>query len=268
MLGSLLFKKLCFGATVGPAFELLLATPAGLRAQLWYYKKVLCKPDDYTVTKALDTQMASIVMLLEIPLAVGLCVPVLVPLACVCCAAHAAAFQCSSLPLKYNSKPSARYLWASLGLGCALVAWLFYEASLHGYWLVILGPPPIAMCTALAVRSRCREWWLQQARGMKMFEEHSAARRRVVEGSRELRVQLHGLNTEHTVQTWGLETAAELLARVGLELGVPEWQKLQLAFADEPLESDVTMEQAGVANVSDIFLLVVECEVKAKPCFV
>ena len=25
------------------------------------------------------------------------------------------------------------------------------------------------MCTAIAVRSRCREWWLQQARGMKMF---------------------------------------------------------------------------------------------------
>ena len=169
MLGSLLFKKLCFGATVGPAIALLLTTPAALRAQLWVYKKVLRKPDDYTITEALDTEMASIVMLLEIPLAVGLCVPVLVPLACVCCAAHAAAFQCSSLPLKYNSKPSARYLWASLGLGCALVAWLFYEASLYGYWLVMLGPPPIAMCTALAVRSRCREWWLQQARGMKMF---------------------------------------------------------------------------------------------------
>ena len=169
MLGSLLFKKLCFGATVGPAIALLLATPAALRAKLWVYKKVLRKPDDYTITKALDTEMASIVMLLEIPLAVGLCVPVLVPLACVCCAAHAAAFQCSSVPLEYRSKPSTRYLWASLGLGCALVAWLFYEASLHGYWLVILGPPPIAMCTALAVRSRCREWWLQQARGMKMF---------------------------------------------------------------------------------------------------
>ena len=169
MLGSLLFKKLCFGATVGPAIALLLTTPAALRAQLWFYKKVLRKPDDYTIRKALDTEVASIVMLIEIPLAVGLCVPVLVPLACVCCAAHAAAFQCSSVPLKYNSKPSTRYLWASLGLGCALVAWLFYEASLHGYWLVILGPPPIAMCTALAVRSRCREWWLQQARGMKMF---------------------------------------------------------------------------------------------------
>ena len=51
-------------------------------------------------------------------------------------------------------------------------------------------------------------------------------------------------------------------------MGVPEWQKLQLAFADEPLESDVTMEQAGVANVSDIIMLVAECEVKAEPCFV
>ena len=101
-----------------------------------------------------------------------------------------------------------------------------------------------------------------------MFEEHSAARRRVVEGSRELRVQLHGLNTEHTVQTWGLETAAELLARVGLELEVPEWQKLQLSFADEPLVGDITMDQAGISNVSDIIMLVAECKVKAKSCFV
>ena len=101
-----------------------------------------------------------------------------------------------------------------------------------------------------------------------MFEEHSAARRRVVEGSRELRVQLHGLNTEHTVQTWGLETAAELLARAGLELGVPEWQKLQLAYADEPLVGDITMDQAGISNVSDIIMLVADCKVKAKSCFV
>ena len=100
-----------------------------------------------------------------------------------------------------------------------------------------------------------------------MFEEQITARRRVVEGSRELHVQLHGLNTEHTVQTWGLETAAELLARVGLELGVPEWQKLQLAFADEPLVGDITMEQAGVANVSDIIMLVAECEVKSRAMF-
>ena len=161
MLGLLLFKKLCFGATVGPAIALLLTTPAALRAKLWVYKKVLRKPDDYTIATALDTEMASIVMLLEIPLAVGLCVPVLVPLACVCCAAYAAVFQCSSLPLKYNSKPSARYLWASLGLGCALVAWLFYEASLHGYWLLMLGPLPIGMCTALAMgmmrSARCSE---------------------------------------------------------------------------------------------------------------
>ena len=88
VLGSLLFKKLCFGATFGPAIELLLATPAGVRAQLWYYKKVLCKPDDYTVTKALDTQMASIVMLLEIPLrfmCACTCASSVCVLCCTCC---------------------------------------------------------------------------------------------------------------------------------------------------------------------------------------
>ena len=112
--------------------------------------------------------MASIVMISEIALAMGLCVPVLMPLACCCCAAHAVVFQHSSLPLKYDFKPSTGYLWVSLGLGYVLIAWLFHEGNLSGAWLVIVGPPLAATCAALASRATCcRAWWLRQMEEVK-----------------------------------------------------------------------------------------------------
>ena len=109
VVGSLLFNKLCFGATIGPAVALLLTTRPVIETKLWLSKKLCRKPDGYTIRRALDTEVASIVMLLEIALALGFCLPVLVPLGCVTCAAHAAVFQCSRLPLKIYSKPSVRY---------------------------------------------------------------------------------------------------------------------------------------------------------------
>lgn len=67
VLGNLLFNKLAFGAFVGPAIALLLVTPVGRSTKQWLYKRVLCQPE-YVDEQRLDTEMAGIVMLLEIPL--------------------------------------------------------------------------------------------------------------------------------------------------------------------------------------------------------
>jgi hypothetical protein len=134
VLGSLLVEKLTFGAFVGPCIALLLTTSQCHRARVWFMRTVLCKPEDYEITKSLDCEMASVVMLLEIPLALGFCVPALVPLACVALGAHAAVFNQSSLALTDHARPSAGYLCVSLFFGWALVAWVYHESDLHGAW--------------------------------------------------------------------------------------------------------------------------------------
>ena len=99
-------------------------------------------------------------MLLEIPLVLGFCMPLLVPLACVAFASHAAVFQWSNAPLRYHAIPSTRYLWASIALGAALESWLFYEARLHGAWMIMIGCPLVAVCFFGATRTKwCQSWY-------------------------------------------------------------------------------------------------------------
>ena len=124
VLGSLLASKLSFGTFVAPGIALLLTTPAALRARLWVLKKLLCKPDDYVIRLRLDLETSSVVMLMEIPLALGFCFPVLFPLAFLAFTLNATVFQYSKLPLEFNCTPHTRYLWVSASFGAAFQAWL------------------------------------------------------------------------------------------------------------------------------------------------
>ena len=80
-------------------------------------------------------------MIFEIVLVLAVCIPLIAPLACFTFAGHYAVFKWSSLPLKGQLMPSTHYLWFSLMLGVMLQVWLFYEAELHGTWLVVIGSP-------------------------------------------------------------------------------------------------------------------------------
>ena len=93
------------------------------------------------------SEMAGVVMLLEIPIVLGFCVPILIPLACLSFWLHAAAFEHSKLPFEENCKPSTHFLGVSLAIGMALLGWIFYESNLHGTWMVLFGTPVTAMCT-------------------------------------------------------------------------------------------------------------------------
>ena len=60
VLGSLVETKLLFGVVAAPAIALLLSTPPAMKFQLWFYKKILRKPADYTLKQQLDTEIAGL----------------------------------------------------------------------------------------------------------------------------------------------------------------------------------------------------------------
>ena len=158
VVGSLMVSKLTFAAFVAPGISLLSWTPFAQKMRTWIMRKVFCKPEDYEPRVSLDAEVASVVMLLEIPLVLGLCVPLLVPLACAACAAHTAVFHYAGKSLEHISRPSALYLWFSIVLGYGLQAWFFYESpEMHGRWLFIFGVPVVALSTLVAL-------WVQQER--------------------------------------------------------------------------------------------------------
>ena len=88
---------------------------------------------------------AGIAMLLEIPLVLGCVVPIILPVASIALALHALAFQfCAShqgAPLQHESSIACRYLWFSLLLGFAYVAWMYVECGWAGQIAVLVGVP-------------------------------------------------------------------------------------------------------------------------------
>eukprot|EP00656_Telonema_subtile_P003133 TRINITY_DN11439_c0_g1_i1.p1 TRINITY_DN11439_c0_g1~~TRINITY_DN11439_c0_g1_i1.p1 ORF type:complete len:223 (-),score=37.02 TRINITY_DN11439_c0_g1_i1:97-765(-) len=120
VLGSLMVAKMSFGAFVAPGLALLLSSQHGSAAREWFMRKVLCKPEGHRFKLSLDTEMAGVVMLLQVPLALGFCVPILVPLAGLAFAGHTLVFQWSMLPLANHARPSSMYLWTSIGVGWAI----------------------------------------------------------------------------------------------------------------------------------------------------
>ena len=166
---------------MAPAIALMLKTPKGLSFKERLYRTFCCK----TMTKKenVDTEIAGIVMLLEIPLVrhlcqivrynavlrvvkvLGFCVPLLFPLLCASMYFHATVFKWSNLPLKGCGMPATRYLWVSIALGVALEVWLYYEARMHGLWIIIAGCPVAALCMlGFARTSSYREWCQSRTR--------------------------------------------------------------------------------------------------------
>ena len=84
-------------------------------------------------------------MLLEIPLVLGCVVPIILPVASVALALHAFAFQfCVShqgASLQHEATIECRYLWFSLLLGAAYVAWMYVECAWAGQMVVLVGVP-------------------------------------------------------------------------------------------------------------------------------
>ena len=156
VLGQLLISKMTFSAFVGPVLALILNAVTPVRAaKTWLFRK--CNPE-YQPSTSLDSEIAGVVMLMEIPLVLGFCVPYLIPLAAISFAAHAAVFHtCVSkfdMALTDAASPSTRYMWVSLVLGYVFLAWFFFECDLCSRWLVILGMPLAIMITLLLWRYR------------------------------------------------------------------------------------------------------------------
>jgi len=148
MLGLLYVNKLAMAVTVAPLLNLLLGMPFAIRAREWVIRNVLCYRS-YVATKSLSREVAGVVMMLELPIIVGVAVPIVVPLACLATALNACMFHSAvkhfGIKLEEQVKASTRYLWFSSLLGYALYAWLFMENDLNGKWLMLLGMPGCAL---------------------------------------------------------------------------------------------------------------------------
>ena len=121
----------------------------------------------WQVTTDLDTEVAGTIMLLELVLALGFAVPLLLPVTAAAMLLHAIAFEVcvrhQGVTLIHEACPPFRYLLLSLGLGAALVLWMFAECGWAGRLLVFVGMPtaivlgaaaPELLSYLVAIRSR------------------------------------------------------------------------------------------------------------------
>ena len=79
-------------------------------------------------------------------LAIPAMLPMLVVVLVVQCAALHFAKEHLLLRVIHNHRPPLCYLWFSVFLGYALLAWFFVDNDLHGTWLAVLGPPTSVLC--------------------------------------------------------------------------------------------------------------------------
>ena len=150
-LGKLLVEKLLFTALVGPVRLLLFNTEAVEQSKQWVLQKVGIQA---TTTTDVDTEVAGIIMLLEIALVLGFVVPAVPVVVCVAFVLHAKAFQISlehqAAKLQHETMPPVSYLWCSLLLGAGLVMWMFVDSKWTGHILVCVGVPISCLVGAYA----------------------------------------------------------------------------------------------------------------------
>jgi hypothetical protein len=86
---------------------------------------------------------------MEYALVFGLAIPAILPMLVI-----VLAFQCAVLHFAkehlllriiHNHRPPLNYLWFSLVLGYALLAWFFVDNDLHGTGLAVGGPPTLLL---------------------------------------------------------------------------------------------------------------------------
>ena len=90
-------------------------------------------------------------MLMDYPLVLGFCVPVLVPLACLSMVQSAAVLHWAPiLGVEFSdiARPSSTYMWMSGCVGLAFSAWFFVACGLHGKYIVTIAAPLMAGCSA------------------------------------------------------------------------------------------------------------------------
>jgi len=148
VLGGLLTSKMMVTAFVGPPVSLFMALPAVQHTVQGVVRRVM---PGYNTNISIDREVAGVVMLLEIGLVLGFCVPWLIPLCGIAlglqaCVVHVSVLDCG-MPLADEARPSVSYLWVSLALGWGLVVWFFFSCALSGQWLVAIGAPLTAAGT-------------------------------------------------------------------------------------------------------------------------
>eukprot|EP00656_Telonema_subtile_P019535 TRINITY_DN20769_c0_g1_i1.p1 TRINITY_DN20769_c0_g1~~TRINITY_DN20769_c0_g1_i1.p1 ORF type:complete len:1082 (-),score=135.68 TRINITY_DN20769_c0_g1_i1:53-3298(-) len=154
-LGTLISQKLVFAAFVIPPMMLVWKSHPGSRAREWTAQHVF-QISDFSAAMAVDREFAGIVMLMEYPLVLGLCVPQVVPLAALAIAQGAASFHFArehfEAELTEELRPSSLYLWCSGMFGYSLVTWFFFCCQLQGAYLVAVGMPLAACGTVFVMR--------------------------------------------------------------------------------------------------------------------
>ena len=93
---------------------------------------------------------------MEYALVFGLAVPAMLPMLVIVLAVQCAVLHFAKehllLRIIHNHRPPLYYLWFSLVMGCALLAWFFVDNDLHGTGLAVFGPPTLVLCILLYAR--------------------------------------------------------------------------------------------------------------------
>jgi len=161
-LGDLYTKDLCFSLSVGPVLSFVRATPFMQRVKQWVVRKCFNRPE-YQPRSSADRFINSAVLLLELPIVLGFCYPILPILACLAMVFTTGVFHLAVNHLDVEFKPHAAsempvtYLYSSLILGCAIPIWLYLEADLHGKWFIVIGMPLSSIVCTLALQRLPKE---------------------------------------------------------------------------------------------------------------
>jgi len=144
-LGNLYVKDLCFSLGIGPVLNLVRGMKRTRLAKQWIVRTLFCRRG-YEPAMHIDRVVTSAVLLIELPLVLGFCVPILPALAAVSLMLSAGVLHLlfTRFGAKVHVTPVAevtlQYLWISLSLGCALPAWLFWECDFGAKWIMLIGP--------------------------------------------------------------------------------------------------------------------------------
>ena len=147
-------------AFLSPLLSLLSSLPVIVAA-----KEALVRTlrPDYESKKAMDVELAGMVMLMEFAIVFGVISPLVVPLVCVALASHLAAFRFAcehqGMSVKYEARPAFAYLLVSLCLGNGLLVWFFIDnrSMIQGSLVVAIGVPVcgiIGLCSGIAWEHR------------------------------------------------------------------------------------------------------------------
>ena len=138
----------------GPLLSFLRALPATQKIKRWLVRALSGTKSNYEPSTSLARFLTSTLLLVELPLVLGFCYPILFPLAWFALMINAGVFLVAvkylGMAFKDTVTVSFHYLWISLAVGSAIPIWLWQEGNLSGKWLISFGAP----CAAALVVGR------------------------------------------------------------------------------------------------------------------